>query len=101
MYFVYILFSLQDRKLYIGYTTNLKRRYAEHQQGKVRSTTNRSPLKLIYYEVYACKGDAETREKYLKGGNGRSQLKIQLAQIFKKLNYKYKYLSKVTQKSIT
>jgi hypothetical protein len=43
---------------------------------------------LIYYEVYAKQSDAKRREKFLKGGNGRGQLKIQLGDILKQLNYK-------------
>jgi len=33
MYYVYVLQSLKDKKLYIGYTTNLKRRLKEHKYG--------------------------------------------------------------------
>ena len=90
MYYVYVLFSLKDRKLYTGYTKNLKIRLNEHLEGKAESTKNRRPIKLIYYEVYENKSDAEKREKYLKGGNGRAQLKIQLKNCLTK--YKYKYL---------
>ncbi len=37
MYHVYILKSLKDFKLYIGRTDDLKRRFAEHKNGKVKS----------------------------------------------------------------
>ena len=43
---------------------------------------------MIYYEAYISELDARHREKYLKGGNGRGELKIQLKDIFTKLNYK-------------
>ena len=75
--------------LYVGLTNDLKRRLAQHSRGETKSTQNRRPLKLIYYEVYSDKKDAERREKYLKGGNGRGQLKIQLQNCLKKLKYKY------------
>lgn len=39
--------------------------------------------------MYLQKDDAERREKYLKGGNGRANLKIKLKNILTKLNYKY------------
>lgn len=34
-YFVYVLFSPKDRKLYIGYTHNIDLRLLEHNSGKV------------------------------------------------------------------
>jgi putative endonuclease len=89
MYYVYILFSLKDRKLYTGYTSNIKRRIKQHKNGEAKSTVDRRPLKLIYYEVYLIKQDAEKREKYLKGGNGRSGLKIQLRECLKRYGYKF------------
>jgi putative endonuclease len=89
MYFVYTLFSKKDHKLYVGYTNNLKRRIKEHQSGKVEATIHRLPIVLIYYESYLRWSDAHRREKYLKGGNGRAQLKIQLQDIFKSLGYKH------------
>jgi len=89
MYYVYVLFSLKDRKFYIGFTRNLKVRITQHKNGYVKSTRNRRSLILIYYEVYIQKADAKKREKYLKGGNGRASLKIQLKSILTKLNYGY------------
>jgi putative endonuclease len=47
---VYILKSGKDGKNYVGYTTDLKKRLALHNEGKVQSTKNRLPLKLIYFE---------------------------------------------------
>jgi putative endonuclease len=72
MYYVYVLRSLKDKRLYIGYTSNLRLRYKEHCDGKVDSTKNRRPMKLIYYEVYKNKKDAQNRERYLKGGGRAS-----------------------------
>ena len=51
MYYVYILKSEKDKKFYTGYTKNLKLRFEQHCNGKVGSTKNRRPLKLIYYEA--------------------------------------------------
>ncbi|MFA7662558.1 MAG: GIY-YIG nuclease family protein [Patescibacteria group bacterium] len=89
MYYVYVLFSLKDRKLYVGSTQNLVRRIKQHKNGEVKSTTNRRPLSLIHYEAYLQKTDAERREKYFKGGNGRADLKIQLKDCLTILKYKY------------
>ena len=68
-----------------GLTDNLKRRVSEHILGKVVSTKNKRPLKLIYYEAYLMKGDALKREKYLKTTHGRQDSKRQLSYLFKKL----------------
>ncbi|MBI3619836.1 GIY-YIG nuclease family protein [Candidatus Roizmanbacteria bacterium] len=88
MYFVYILFSTKDKLLYTGFTTDLRSRLKSHADGFVKSTQHRRPLKLIYYEAYADELDARRREMYLKGGNGKSQLRIQLVEIFKQLQYR-------------
>ena len=72
MYYVYILKSLRDKRLYIGYTSDLKLRYKEHCDGEVKSTKNRRPLDIIYYEAYKNKKDAQSRERYLKGGGKAS-----------------------------
>ena len=88
MFYVYILFSKVDKQLYTGFTDNLRSRYKAHSGGFVKATKHRRPLKLIYYEAYSLESDARRREKYLKGGNGRGELKIQLKDSFVKLGYK-------------
>lgn len=61
----------------------------KHRTGFVRSTKNRRPLELIYYEAYLLKSDCIRREKYLKSGAGRKELAKQLEDIFDKLEYNY------------
>lgn len=79
MYYVYILKSLKDNKIYTGFSSNLKLRLKEHMEGKVISTSYRRPLKLVYYEAYLSEEDAQKREKYLKnGGKAKSVLKVQI-----------------------
>ena len=65
-YYVYILKSDKDNKMYTGYTKNLKLRFEQHDKGLVSSTKNRNPLRLIYYEACLSQKDATHREKYLK-----------------------------------
>lgn len=77
-YFVYVLLSKKDNQLYTGYTSNLKKRLKLHQGGKVKSTQNRLPLELIYFEGCINQQDAARREKYLKSGNGKIYLKNRL-----------------------
>ena len=66
MYYVQILKSLKDNKLYIGYTNNLLRRIKEHNSKLNQSTKSRAPFKLVYYETYHNKQDATKRESNLK-----------------------------------
>jgi putative endonuclease len=75
MYFVYVLFSEKDRKLYIGYSSDLKQRIIAHQKGYVSATKKRRPLTLIYYEAYINKKDVKGREVFLKSGSGHRFLK--------------------------
>ena len=77
-YYTYILKSIKDKKLYTGYTNNLKLRFELHQKGLVASTKDRRPLKLIYYEACLSKKDATHREKYLKTYLGKMFLKSRL-----------------------
>jgi putative endonuclease len=84
VYYVYILQSLKKSNwLYKGSTSNLKRRVSEHNTGKNFSTKGYIPLKLIYYEAYLLKTDAEAREKYLKTSMGMRVIKRQLAHFLK------------------
>lgn len=66
MFYIYILRSQKDNKLYTGSTNDLKRRFREHNLGLVFSTKNRIPFELIYYEAYKSEHDARHREKNLK-----------------------------------
>ena len=78
MYYIYVLKSLVDKKLYTGFSSNLRERIKEHNSGNVQSTRNRRPLELIYYEAYKEKINALKREKFLKTTKGKQQLKKQI-----------------------
>ncbi|MBN2620929.1 GIY-YIG nuclease family protein [candidate division WOR-3 bacterium] len=77
MYYVYIIRNCSDNEIYIGYTTNLKRRFKEHNRSGNR-------WDLIYYEAYKARKDAMLREKRLKYfGRALGQLKIRISQSLK------------------
>jgi putative endonuclease len=78
MYYVYVLKSDRDGHLYIGYTKDLRKRFQDHQNGKVPSTKSRIPLELVFYEGYKAMADAKRREKYLKTSKGKSSLRLML-----------------------
>jgi len=78
MFYVYVLQSEKDGRFYVGYTTNLKIRLQMHNDGKVKSTKNRRPFKLVYYEACLNKQDALHRERYLKTSYGKRYIKNRL-----------------------
>lgn len=84
MYYLYLLF-LNNNTIYTGTTDNLKRRIKEHNTGKVKSTKYKQPLKLIHYEAYLFKTDAQRRERFLKTTEGKRLLKQQLKDLLNKL----------------
>ncbi len=61
MLYVYVLQSDSDSGLYIGFTADLKKRFAQHRRGTSFATSYRGPWKLIYYEAYLNREDAEGR----------------------------------------
>jgi len=61
MFYTYVLKSKKDNELYIGYSSNLSRRLAEHDKGLIEATKNRRPLELVYYEACCVKEKAVNR----------------------------------------
>ena len=79
-FYVYVLESSADNKLYIGYSNNLVRRIEEHKKGLSFATKFRRPFKLIYFEGCTDEEDARRREYYLKTTQGRRFLGLRLLQ---------------------
>lgn len=71
MYYVYVIKRESEAGFYIGFTSDLRRRFEEHSSGQ--------KCKLIYYEAYLTEALARRRELKLKqfGGAWRS-LRIRL-----------------------
>ena len=76
MYYVYILKSKQDDRLYKGFTRNLKTRLAKHKSGGAYTTKRMGDVELIYYEAFKGEKDAQRRENYLKTTKGKRTLKL-------------------------
>ncbi|MFA5104017.1 MAG: GIY-YIG nuclease family protein [Candidatus Margulisiibacteriota bacterium] len=81
MCYIYVLQSEKDGDIYIGHTNNLKRRFNQHNVGKVQSTRRRRPFKMLYYECLKNESTAIEREKYMKSGCGRAGLKRLLKRV--------------------
>jgi len=71
MFHVYLIKSLKDDSIYIGYTDNIKKRLIKHNQGEVNYTSKHKPFKLIYLESYLSEKDARKREYKLKHNGGQ------------------------------
>lgn len=78
MYYVYVLKSECDGNLYVGYSSDLRKRLELHSAGRVPSTKLRRPLELVYYEACIIEQDALHREKYLKTAYGKRYIKNRL-----------------------
>lgn len=81
-YHVYVLYSLKDNNLYIGFTTDLDKRLEQHNSGLNTSTKGRQPLKLIHSEAFINEQDARHQESYYKTGRGRETLRKILKETF-------------------
>jgi len=66
MFYVYVLKSKINGRLYTGCTEDLRRRFIEHNENKSISTKYRGPYELVYYKAYKAKTDAFHREENLK-----------------------------------
>lgn len=66
MYYTYILKSNASGRYYIGQTNNIDLRLKRHNNNLVKSTKNRGPWEIVYYEKYTSRSEAIKRERYLK-----------------------------------
>ena len=65
-YFVYVIKSQKDGRLYVGMSKNVANRLKEHNAGEVFSTKGFRPWELKQIEMFGSRQGARNREKYLK-----------------------------------
>ena len=76
MNYTYVL-RCNDGTLYTGWTTDLKKRVHAHNDGKgAKYTKSRTPVTLVYYEVYETKQEALRRESAIKKMSRSDKLKL-------------------------
>ena len=64
--YTYIV-ECSDGSLYTGYTNDLEKRIKVHNSGKgAKYTRSRLPVKLVYFEKFEEKQDAQRREWQIK-----------------------------------
>lgn len=81
-YYTYVIESKKNGNLYIGYTTDLKKRLQEHNRGLNFSTKPYLPWQLIHFEAFLNEQDAKRRERYQKTNQGSRLLKRLLKEYF-------------------
>ena len=87
MYYVYVLQNIDTKKMYYGYTEDLRGRVRYHRLKGVPGYAQGSEWRLVYYEAYLSKSDALRREKALKDGRSaywlKERIRESIAAIFK------------------
>ena len=83
MFYVYLIRSFVNGKIYTGYSKNLKDRLKDHNSGSVHTTKRMGEIELIYYEAFKSEKDAIRREKYLKTTKGKRAVKLMLKESLK------------------
>ena len=74
---VYIMASKRNGTIYVGVTSNLPQRAAQHREGTFQGHTTRYGCKmLVWFELHATMEHAITREKQLKGGSRKRKLAL-------------------------
>jgi putative endonuclease len=72
MFTVYVLYSQNFNKIYIGYSSNIQERLKSHNELATKGwTVKYRPWQLFYTEVFDTKAEAMKREKQLKSAKGR------------------------------
>jgi putative endonuclease len=74
MYCTYILYSVSYNRYYIGHSENVTARLLRHNSKKVNSTRPYIPWNLVYYEEYATRQEAASRELEIKKKKSRKYI---------------------------
>lgn len=71
------LVECADGSLYCGWTNDLEKRIADHNDGKGgKYTRSRLPVKLVYFEEFETKEEAMSREWHIKELSREEKLKL-------------------------
>ena len=74
--FTYIV-ECSDHTLYTGWTNDLEKRIEAHNTGKgAKYTKTRRPVRLVYFETFATKEEAMSREYHIKSMSRQEKMKL-------------------------
>lgn len=73
MYYVYLLESRsKPGARYVGFSTDLRHRIADHNGGKLPNTARYRPWRLATYLAFSSKRQALAFEAHIKSGSGHA-----------------------------
>jgi putative endonuclease len=75
MYQIYVLKSRERNYIYIGISSDVKRRLNEHNSGNNKITRPYKPFNLLHTEKFPDRMSARKREKWFKSGEGKEFIK--------------------------
>ena len=75
MYYVYILLNETGNRTYTGVAKDIDKRLAEHNAGKVKSSSPHGPYRIIHSESFETLKKARQKENFYKSTTGRRRLK--------------------------
>lgn len=78
MFFVYVLYSVNFDRNYVGITKDVETRLEQHNKGLNQSTKAFVPWLVVHTEEYVTRVESRNREKYLKSAAGRRWRKINI-----------------------
>ena len=78
-YFVYILQSKRTGHFYVGHCDHLLRRFHQHRTGQNKSTRDRGPWWMPYYESYVTRPEAAQRERAIKAKKSAASIRAIIA----------------------
>lgn len=76
MFVTYILYSESGDRYYIGHSENLEMRLSYHNEGRVKSTRGYRPWKVVYFEEFSTKLEANRRELEIKKKKSRKYIEF-------------------------
>ncbi|UCB57596.1 MAG: GIY-YIG nuclease family protein [Candidatus Omnitrophota bacterium] len=75
MHYVYILINKLNTKTYTGSTSNISKRLADHNNGKVKSSRTHKPYEILHIETFNTLKEAKQRECFYKTTTGRRKIR--------------------------
>ena len=75
MYYVYILLNETGTRTYTGVAEDVNERLAEHNAGRVKSSSPYRPYRIIHSEPFGTLKEARQKERFYKSTAGRQRLK--------------------------
>jgi len=65
-FYTYVLQSISTGRFYVGHTSNLAKRIADHNNNRTFSIKSRGPWELVYAEEHPTRAEASRREREMK-----------------------------------